>query len=46
MSDRPVHDLDEDAVCTRCRFDAAEWWHIEKHKPKEDREPEPPCTRE
>jgi len=37
------HDLDEDACCRRCGFDAAEWWHLEKQKPKEDRDPQPEC---
>lgn len=39
------HDLDDDSVCTRCGFDAAEWWHLERQKPKTDREQEPPCGR-
>ncbi len=21
------HDFDDDAVCTKCGFDGAEWWH-------------------
>lgn len=44
MSDWP-HDLDDDACCHRCGFDAAEWWHLERIKPKDQREPEPQCDR-
>jgi hypothetical protein len=40
------HDLDEDACCVICGFDAAEWWHLERHKPKEERERQPECTAE
>ena len=44
-SDSSQHEVDEDACCIHCGFDAAEWWHLEKHKPKEDRQPQPPCER-
>lgn len=37
------HDFDDDACCKRRGFDAAEWWHLEKQKPKKDREPQPEC---
>lgn len=37
------HDFDDDAVCKRCGFDGAEWWHIEKQKPPYAREPQPNC---
>jgi hypothetical protein len=40
------HDFDEDAVCIRCGFDGAEWWHLEKLKPKEERNEAPSCDRE
>lgn len=40
----PQHELDEDACCTKCSFDAAEWWHLEKQKPRESRDPQPPCS--
>jgi hypothetical protein len=42
---REGHNYDEDCICTRCGFDGAEWWHLEKMKPKEDRESEPVCDR-
>lgn len=41
----PQHDLDDDSCCKRCGFDAAEWWHIEKQKPKDERASQPPCER-
>jgi hypothetical protein len=37
------HDFDDDSTCRRCGFDGAEWWHLERMKPKQDREPEPSC---
>lgn len=40
------HDLDDDSVCRACGFDAAEWWHLERQKPKESREEQPPCEKE
>lgn len=27
MTERPRHDYDDDAVCTKCGFDGAEWQH-------------------
>jgi hypothetical protein len=39
-----AHDLDDDATCNRCGFDAAEWWHIERMKPREDRTEQPICS--
>lgn len=42
--DNGKHALDEDSCCIRCGFDAAEWWHLEKQKPKESREPQPQCS--
>lgn len=44
MNEQVKHELDEDGVCV-CGFDATEWWHLERQKPKEEREPQPPCTR-
>jgi hypothetical protein len=38
------HELDEDACCIRCGFDAAEWWHLERQKPEGERDPQPECT--
>lgn len=38
------HDLDEDCVCNRCGFDAAEWWHLERQRPESSRERQPECT--
>jgi hypothetical protein len=38
-----LHDLNDDSVCRRCGFDGAEWWHLERVKPKQDRDPQPPC---
>lgn len=41
------HDFDDDAVCTKCGFDGAEWWHW-KHMTYEGKaQPEakqPLCT--
>lgn len=41
------HDFDEDAVCRKCGFDGAEWWHW-KHMTYEGKaQPEarqPACT--
>lgn len=45
MNDERKHDFDDDSVCRRCGFDGAEWWHLERMKPKQDREPQPPCDR-
>jgi hypothetical protein len=39
------HELDEDAVCVKCGFDATEWWHLERMKDKPDRQPQPICER-
>jgi hypothetical protein len=41
--EKQSHDLDDDSVCRRCGFDGAEWWHLERMKPKDEREPQPPC---
>ena len=38
-----MHDFDDDGVCYVCGFDGTEWWHLERMKPKEDRQPSPPC---
>jgi hypothetical protein len=43
LSESAPHDFDDDSVCRRCGFDGAEWWHLERMKPKDDREPSPPC---
>jgi hypothetical protein len=40
----PRHEYDDDSCCIRCGFDGAEWWHLERMKPKQDREREPACT--
>lgn len=37
------HDLDGEAICRRCGFDAAEWWHLERMKPRGEREEQPAC---
>lgn len=37
------HELDDDGVCIHCGFDGAEWWHLERMKEPENREPSPPC---
>lgn len=37
------HDFDDDSVCRRCGFDAAEWWHLERRKPIDARDQQPPC---
>jgi hypothetical protein len=42
----PAHAFDNDSVCRHCGFDGAEWWHLERMKPKQDREPEPACSYE
>lgn len=39
------HELDDDSCCIYCGFDAAEWWHLEKQKPKDDRDPQPICEK-
>jgi len=41
--ERLSHDFDDDSVCTKCGFDGAEWWHLEKMKPKDERVEQPPC---
>lgn len=38
------HDFDDDSVCRECGFDGAEWWHLERMKAKEDRQPQPRCS--
>ena len=37
------HDFDGDAICRRCGFDGAEWWHLERMKPREERQEQPEC---
>jgi hypothetical protein len=41
------HNFDEDAVCTDCGFDGAEWSHLRRHAHPDDRDlnAKPPlCT--
>lgn len=47
MTDQPKpHAFDDDGVCSRCGFDGAEFWHYERSKPKDCREPMPDCIDE
>lgn len=45
---RLSHDFDDDAVCVKCGFDGAEWWHYRQTQHPDDRDPnerQPECTR-
>ena len=38
------HEVDDDSICVHCGFDSAEWWHLERMKEPENREPQPICS--
>lgn len=38
------HDMDDDGVCRRCGFDGADWWHLERQRPKRERRRAPRCS--